>query len=74
MEEDFLVFKSEPSVAKKIKTDEISLSSIAPWVKKSTLKIKNPLAKMHNEIIEFYNYICPSEAEHEKRTQVNNKI
>jgi len=29
---------------------------------------------MHNEIIEFYNYVCPSEAEHEKRTEVTNLL
>ncbi len=36
-------------------------SKIAPWIKSNTLKIKNPLAKMHNEIIEFYQYVTPSD-------------
>ena len=46
-----------------------------------TLKIKNPLAKLHNEIIEFFNYVGPSSNEHVVRTEVkyfinikNNKL
>lgn len=42
---------------------------IAPWLTDSTIKIKNSLARMHNEIIDFYNYITPSEEEHNLRLQ-----
>ena len=65
MDEDFLVFDLEPN--KKVKQEKIDQSKIAPWIKKSTLKIKNPLAKMHNEIIEFYNYVTPTQQEHAMR-------
>jgi hypothetical protein len=34
------------------------------------MKIKNPLSKLHNEIIEFYNYITPNEEEHNHRMKV----
>jgi len=34
------------------------------------MKIKNPLYKLHNEIIEFYNYITPNEEEHNHRMKV----
>jgi non-canonical poly(A) RNA polymerase PAPD5/7 len=59
MNDDVLLFNIEPN--KKIKKEKIDQSKIAPWIKSSTLKIKNPLAKMHNEIIEFYQYVTPSE-------------
>ena len=62
MDEDVLLFNTEPN--KKIKKDVIDQNKIAPWIKSSTLKIKNPLAKMHNEIIEFYQYVTPSDKEH----------
>lgn len=42
---------------------------IAPWLTPLTLKIKNSLARLHNEIIDFYNYITPSEEEHNSRLQ-----
>jgi len=53
-----LLFYKEPS--KKIKTEKLDTSKITPWLHRSTLKLKNPLAKMHNEIIEFYKYITPT--------------
>ena len=59
MDEDFLLFDLEPN--KKVKQEKIDQVKITPWIKKSTLKIKNPLAKMHNEIIEFYDYITPTQ-------------
>jgi len=37
---------------------------IAPWVKKSTLRIRNPLARLHNETIDFCEYLAPTEKEH----------
>jgi hypothetical protein len=58
MEDDLLLFYKEPS--KKIKTEKLDTSKITPWLHRSTLKLKNPLAKMHNEIIEFYKYITPT--------------
>jgi non-canonical poly(A) RNA polymerase PAPD5/7 len=43
---------------------------VTPWLKKSTLKIKNPLAKFHNEILDFYDYIWPSDEEHHVKEMV----
>ncbi len=40
---------------------------IQPWISKKTLSIKTPLIRLHNEIIEFYLYISPSEEEHARR-------
>jgi len=60
-----LQFDEEPN--KKIKGEELDQSKVAPWVGPNTMKIKNPLAKLHNEIIDFYNYITPSNEEHNRR-------
>ncbi len=68
MEKDLLLFDQQPN--QKTKKYKLDVSRTAPWIKKSTLKIKNPLTKLHNEIIEFYNYITPSEEEHNHRTRV----
>jgi len=46
---------------------------IAPWISTSTIKIKNSLARLHNEIIDFYNYILPSEEEHNSRLEAITK-
>ncbi len=40
---------------------------LAPWMTKSTMKIKNSLVRFHNEIIDFVNYIVPSKEAHAKR-------
>lgn len=47
---------------------------IAPWLTSSTMKIKNSLARLHNEIIDFYNYILPSEEEHNSRLEAIKKF
>jgi DNA polymerase sigma len=39
----------------------------APWMSKTTSQIKNPNVKLHNEIIEFSNYVQPSEKDIENR-------
>lgn len=41
----------------------------APWMSKTTSEIKNPNVKLHNEIIEFSNYVQPSPKDVEKRTK-----
>ena len=40
---------------------------LAPWMSKSTQKIKNTLVRFHNEIIDFANHVTPSKEEHTKR-------
>lgn len=40
---------------------------IAPWISNETKNIKNSLARFHNEIIDFYNYISPDEKTHSAR-------
>lgn len=39
----------------------------APWMSKTTSQIKNPNVKLHNEIIEFSNYVQPSQEDIDKR-------
>jgi hypothetical protein len=40
---------------------------VAPWMIKTTHKIKNTLVRLHNEIIDFVNYVAPRDEEHKKR-------
>ena len=42
--------------------------SIAPWASSKTLRIRNPLLRLHNEIIELSEYLSPTKSEHEIRT------
>eukprot|EP01017_Pseudomicrothorax_dubius_P026989 TRINITY_DN3062_c0_g1_i1.p1 TRINITY_DN3062_c0_g1~~TRINITY_DN3062_c0_g1_i1.p1 ORF type:complete len:429 (-),score=125.89 TRINITY_DN3062_c0_g1_i1:138-1424(-) len=46
----------------------------APWSKKQTLRIKSPMIRLHNEIIEFYEYIRPSPAEEASRERAFARI
>ncbi len=60
----------ENTISDSIKTDNqpiIEKDYIAPWLSSSTIKIKNSLARLHNEIIDFFKYITPSEDEHKTR-------
>lgn len=36
-------------------------SEVAPWMREETASIQNPNFRLHNEIIDFYNYVRPSE-------------
>jgi non-canonical poly(A) RNA polymerase PAPD5/7 len=47
---------------------------LAPWISKSTLRIKNTLIRFHNEIIDFSKYVSPSEEEHLKREAAFQKL
>lgn len=47
---------------------------IAPWLTPLTASIKNSLARLHNEIIDFYQYIIPSEEEHNSRLAAIKKL
>ena len=40
---------------------------LAPWMSRSTQKIRNTLVRFHNEIIDFVNYITPSKEDHTLR-------
>ena len=48
---------------KRIKLTEDS-NHVTPWASRKTLQIKSPQLRMHNEIVEFYLYISPTEEEH----------
>ncbi|CAD8121914.1 unnamed protein product [Paramecium sonneborni] len=60
----------EPKISKKIKNDEddcVIKVDVIPWMSKKTMMIKNPVLRLHNEMIEFFNYISPSDQEHKRR-------
>ena len=40
---------------------------LTPWITKNTMKIKNSLVRFHNEIIDFCQFVSPSEQEHLRR-------
>lgn len=40
---------------------------LAPWMSNATQKIRNTLVRFHNEIIDFVNFITPSEDDHNRR-------
>lgn len=39
----------------------------APWMSKATSLIKNPNVRLHNEIIEFSQYVQPTQEDFEMR-------
>lgn len=42
-------------------------TKVAPWMLRTTHKVKNTLVRLHNEIIDFVNYVAPRDEEHRKR-------
>ena len=46
----------------------------APWMSKTTSQIKNPNVKLHNEIIEFSNYVQPDPKDSEKREKAIEQV
>jgi len=42
---------------------------LAPWMTRSTQKIRNTLVRFHNEIIDFVSYVMPSKDDHNLREQ-----
>ena len=42
---------------------------LAPWMTRSTQKIRNTLVRFHNEIIDFVSYVMPSKEDHNLREQ-----
>lgn len=51
----------------------VDVRKITPWVKANTLNIKNPIIRLHNEIIDFCEYIAPTKTEHRSRMNSVNK-
>lgn len=45
-----------------------------PWTNKQTLSVQNPNVRLHNEIVEFYKYIQPSQKERENWKYSSQKI
>ena len=53
---------------------KVGESLAAPWLTDATAKIGNPNFRLHNEIIDFYNYVKPSETTNLKRFDAFSKI
>ncbi len=43
--------------------DKFAAEGPAPWISENTKKTKHPLVRLHNEILDFCNYVIPSRAE-----------
>lgn len=63
----------EPPLVKKVKR-ELTPRMITPWMTKNTKNTKNSLLRFHNEIIDFFKFISPLEAEHEFRLKIIAKL
>lgn len=61
---------SDDEEVKQILTDY----EITPWLSNATKSIKSPNIRLHNEIVEFYEYIRPKEEEHAVRLAALDKI
>ncbi len=51
-----------------------SESEITPWLSDTTKLIHSPAIRLHNEIVEFYQYIRPNEEDHAARLAAFEKI
>lgn len=49
-------------------------SEVAPWMREETASIQNPNFRLHNEIIDFYNYIRPSEESARLRQEAFDRV
>jgi non-canonical poly(A) RNA polymerase PAPD5/7 len=47
---------------------QLSWREVTPWLNKNIFKMRSPILRLHNEIIDFTNYIAPTQKEHEIRT------
>lgn len=54
----------EESEEKSLDNQRVNEKKAAPWLQASTIKIANPNVKLHIEIIDFYEFIKPSNADH----------
>lgn len=63
MEEDFIQFEDydKEIINSKKSNNNISTAECYPWISKSTRLIKNPNLRLHNEIIDLYNYLKPKD-------------
>lgn len=52
----------------------LSEKEIAPWLSHATMAIKRPKMRLHNEIIEFYDFLKPKKEEYDLRVACYNKI
>jgi len=52
----------------------IDEEKLAPWMSRSTQKIRNTLVRFHNEIIDFVNYVTPSKEDHILREKSLEKL
>jgi DNA polymerase sigma len=78
-EEDFLKFDPSDEEVKEVKSNsdknkhKSGFNNKTPWVKNS-LRIQNSAIKLHYEIIEFYDFICPKPNQIEERKQIVNRV
>lgn len=73
--EDVILFQPDEKIDNESnKPKEVDITKIAPWASPQTLQIKNPVLRFHNEIIDFCNYIAPTEKEHQIRINSFNMI
>lgn len=47
---------------------------IPPWIRQHTLKLEDPLLQLHEEIIDFYDYMQPSQSEIEAQQSVLRRL
>ncbi|KRX10728.1 hypothetical protein PPERSA_00498 [Pseudocohnilembus persalinus] len=69
----FIQFEQEEEPEKK-EEEDIPERKIAPWISKKTLRIQNSVLRLHNEIIEFTQYLQPTKAEHQLRMDSFNRL
>jgi DNA polymerase sigma len=67
-EEDFLQFDSSSDETNP-KIIHLTNKDKYPWMK-SSKKVENTSIKLHIEIMEFYNYISPTEQDIQKRRKI----
>lgn len=44
----------------------------SPWISENTTQAKHPLVRLHNEILDFCNYVTPTKNESERREKAIN--
>ncbi|EGR32991.1 hypothetical protein IMG5_064460 [Ichthyophthirius multifiliis] len=63
----YLQIESQPYQNDNNPKEVLDEKKLAPWISDQTLLIKNPLYRLHNEIIELTEYLAPTKEEHELR-------
>lgn len=78
-EDDFLKFESSEEEIKEVdpnplkKNHNASHNNKTPWVRNS-YKIQKSAIKLHYEILEFYDFICPKPKQIQERKDIVNRV